>query len=60
MLKKPIAESVEDISKIIEKGIKIVGKENLLIDPDCGMKLLPDEVAFKKLQNMVKAMNLHN
>lgn len=58
--KKSIAESVEDISKIIEKGIKIVGKENLLIDPDCGMKLLPDEVAFKKLQNMVKAMNLYN
>jgi len=56
--KRPTVESVDEIVKIIEKGISIIGKENLLIDPDCGMKLLPDEVAFKKLENMVKAIKL--
>ncbi|RBQ24536.1 Methionine synthase [Candidatus Methanobinarius endosymbioticus] len=55
--KKSTVDSVEDIAKIIEKGINILGKENLYIDPDCGMKLLPDNVAFSKLNNMVKAMN---
>ncbi|MEA4957205.1 MAG: methionine synthase [Methanobrevibacter sp.] len=56
--KKQSIESIEEISKIIDKGIRIMGKKNLLIDPDCGMKLLPDDIAFGKLKNMVKAMNL--
>ena len=55
--KKPVIESVEDISKIIEKGIAIMGKENLYIDPDCGMRLFKDDVAFSKLKNMVEAVN---
>ncbi|KZX17027.1 5-methyltetrahydropteroyltriglutamate--homocysteine methyltransferase [Methanobrevibacter cuticularis] len=55
--KKLTIDSVEDISKIIQRGIAIVGKNNLYIDPDCGMKLLDDDIAFSKLKNMVKAIN---
>lgn len=58
--KKIAVESVEEIAKVIEKGSNIVGEKNLFIDPDCGMKLLPDEIAFNKLKNMIEAMKLFN
>jgi len=58
--KKPYVESVEEIAKIIEKGLDIVRDKNLFIDPDCGMRLFSDEIAFKKLSNMVKAMDFFN
>lgn len=44
------------VSNIIEKGISLVGKDNLLIDPDCGMKRLDRDIAFSKLELLVKAM----
>jgi len=58
--KKSSVESVEEIAKRIEKGLDIVGDNNLYIDPDCGMRLFSDEIAFNKLKNMVEAMNLLN
>lgn len=54
--KKLTVDSVEDITNIIKKGVDFVGENNLYIDPDCGMKLLPEEIAFYKLENMVKAI----
>ncbi|MBD3195570.1 MAG: hypothetical protein GF317_10970 [Candidatus Lokiarchaeota archaeon] len=59
-------ESVEEIQKIIEKGINLYGKENLFIKPDCGFKPLKDsfeerfayEITMKKLNNMVLAANI--
>ena len=56
--KKSSVESIEEIAKLIEKGLDIVGDKDLFIDPDCGMKLLPEEIAFKKLKNMVEAIKL--
>ncbi|MCL2115175.1 MAG: methionine synthase [Methanobrevibacter sp.] len=58
--KKSSVESVEEIAKLIEKGLDIVGDNNLFIDPDCGMRLFSDETAFCKLKNMVEAINLFN
>jgi len=58
--KKSAIDSVEDIAKIIEKGIAIMGEENLYIDPDCGMRLFSDDVAFSKLKNMVESIKLFN
>jgi len=58
--KKSATESVEEIAKLIEKGLDIVGDKNLFIDPDCGMRLLPEKIAFKKLTNMVEAIKLFN
>ena len=48
-------ESVEEIKNRIAKGLEIVPPSRLTISPDCGMKLLPREVAYKKMQNMVIA-----
>ena len=57
-------ESVEEIKGLIEESIEILKNneklnknlsENILIDPDCGMRLLPIDVAFNKLKNMVEA-----
>ncbi|CAB3289475.1 Methionine synthase [Methanocaldococcus lauensis] len=60
-------ESVDEIKSLIEEGLEILKNnenlnknlfENILIDPDCGMRLLPIDVAFNKLKNMVKATKL--
>ncbi|MDR0901130.1 MAG: methionine synthase [Methanobrevibacter sp.] len=54
--KKSNIESIDEIAHLIKKGVDIVGKENLYIDPDCGMKLFNNDIAFSKLKNMVEAM----
>ena len=49
-------ESPEQISELLQKGIEIVGRENMIIDPDCGMRMLPQKVAYQKLKNMTEAV----
>ncbi|MFB6123126.1 MAG: methionine synthase [Haloferacaceae archaeon] len=48
-------ESVEEIKENIKEGFKIVPPERLTVSPDCGVKLLPREVAYRKMENMVQA-----
>jgi len=48
-------ESVEEIKENILKGFEIVPPERLTVSPDCGVKLLPREVAYEKMENMVTA-----
>ncbi|ELZ17941.1 methionine synthase [Haloterrigena salina JCM 13891] len=48
-------ESVEQIEENIKKGLEVVPPEQLVVSPDCGVKLLPREVAYGKMENMVKA-----
>jgi 5-methyltetrahydropteroyltriglutamate--homocysteine methyltransferase len=48
-------ESVEAIEANIEKGLEIVPPDRLTVSPDCGVKLLPREVAYGKMANMVEA-----
>jgi 5-methyltetrahydropteroyltriglutamate--homocysteine methyltransferase len=48
-------ESVAEIKSNIEKGFEIVPPERLTVSPDCGLKLLPREVAYGKMENMVTA-----
>ncbi|WP_256391147.1 methionine synthase [Natronoarchaeum rubrum] len=49
------AESVEQIKENIKKGLEVVPPEQLVVSPDCGVKLLPRDVAYGKMENMVKA-----
>ncbi|MWV40655.1 methionine synthase [Natrialba sp. INN-245] len=49
------AESVAEIKANIRRALEVVPPERLTISPDCGIKLLPREVAYAKLQNMVQA-----
>ena len=53
-------ESVNEIVKDIEKLMKldIIGPEKVYIDPDCGLKRLPREIARAKLKNMVEAAKI--
>ncbi len=48
-------ESVEEIKENIKKGLEVVPPERLVVSPDCGVKLLPREVAYGKMENMVLA-----
>jgi 5-methyltetrahydropteroyltriglutamate--homocysteine methyltransferase len=42
----------------IRKALGVLPPERLLVAPDCGMKYLPRERAFRKLQAMVAGARL--
>lgn len=48
-------ESKEEVEELIKKAIDLVGKENLIIDPDCGMRMRSRDAAFSKLKSMTQA-----
>jgi 5-methyltetrahydropteroyltriglutamate--homocysteine methyltransferase len=48
-------ETVDVIAARIRAGLEYVPADKLVIAPDCGMKYLPRDVAFGKLQNMCAA-----
>ncbi|QGN06442.1 methionine synthase [Halorhabdus sp. CBA1104] len=48
-------ESVAQIKENIKKGLEIVPPERLTVSPDCGVKLLPREVAYEKMANLAEA-----
>jgi 5-methyltetrahydropteroyltriglutamate--homocysteine methyltransferase len=48
-------ESVEQIEANIRKGLEVVPPEQLTVSPDCGVKLLPRDVAYGKMENLVEA-----
>ena len=41
-----------DVDNLIKEAIEIVGRDNLLLDPDCGLRRAPKDVAFEKLRLM--------
>lgn len=45
-------DEISDIEELVSKAIGIVGKDNLLLDPDCGLRRAPKDVAFEKLKLM--------
>ena len=51
-------ESPEEVAEAIRKALKIVPPEKLYINPDCGLKLLPREIARKKLVAMVEGTRI--
>jgi 5-methyltetrahydropteroyltriglutamate--homocysteine methyltransferase len=51
-------ETPELIADRIRKALAVVGPERLVVAPDCGMKYLPRERAFRKLQSMVAGTRL--
>jgi 5-methyltetrahydropteroyltriglutamate--homocysteine methyltransferase len=52
-LSNPAVETPEAVANRIRRALPYVDPKNLLIAPDCGMKYLPREAAFGKLQAMV-------
>jgi 5-methyltetrahydropteroyltriglutamate--homocysteine methyltransferase len=51
----PAVESVETIEARIRQAVDSFDPATLLIDPDCGLRMLTREAAFAKLQNMATA-----
>ena len=50
--KTEVIETVEQVSNLVKNGIDIVGEENMMLDPDCGMRMLSREIALLKLKKI--------
>jgi len=48
-------ESKEEVIAGVKKGLEIVAPEKIYINPDCGLKLLPRDIAYQKLAVMCEA-----
>jgi 5-methyltetrahydropteroyltriglutamate--homocysteine methyltransferase len=51
-------ESPETVVERIKRALPYVKAENVILAPDCGMKYLPRDIAFGKLQSMVEAAKM--
>ena len=51
-------ESPETIADRIRRALPYVDPERTIVAPDCGMKYLPRDVAFRKLHAMVKGAEI--
>jgi len=52
-LSSKVIETPEQVAERIRRALPFVPAEDIIVAPDCGMKYLPREVAFGKLQSMV-------
>jgi 5-methyltetrahydropteroyltriglutamate--homocysteine methyltransferase len=48
-------ESVEEICDHIQKATEVFGDKIAQIAPDCGLRMLPRDIALQKLKNLVQA-----
>jgi len=48
-------EPVDEIIKHVDKGLEIFEDKICQISPDCGLRMLPRDIAFQKLKNLTKA-----
>jgi 5-methyltetrahydropteroyltriglutamate--homocysteine methyltransferase len=51
-------ETPDEVANDIRKLLEYFKPENAWINPDCGLKLLPRKIAFQKLVNMVKGVQV--
>lgn len=47
-------ESPETVAERIRRGLAHIGAKQVIVAPDCGLKYLPRDVAFGKMQSMVE------
>jgi 5-methyltetrahydropteroyltriglutamate--homocysteine methyltransferase len=52
-LGSPEAETPEHVAQRIRRALEVVVPERLVVAPDCGMKYLPRDLAYRKLEAMV-------
>ena len=51
----PDVDPVDEIIARVERALPYIDKERVILAPDCGLKYIPREQAFQKLQNMCEA-----
>src|SRR5688500_3085258 len=51
-------ETPRKVVERIQRALKYVKPENVIVAPDCGMKYLPREVAFAKMKAMVEGARI--
>ena len=51
-------ETPELVAERIRRALTVLPRERLVVAPDCGMKYLPRELAFRKLRSMVAGARL--
>lgn len=49
-------ESKKEVKDYLKKGLNFLAPEKIYPDPDCGLRLLPREIAYKKLKVMCEAV----
>ena len=49
-------DELDSVVKLIKNGVDIIGEENMMLDPDCGMRMLSRDVARLKLKKMTEAV----
>ena len=57
-LENPEIESLEIVADKVREALRYLPPERLMLAPDCGMKYLPRETAFRKLQAMTAGVQL--
>ena len=53
-------DDISDIDDLVAKAIDIVGKDKLILDPDCGLRRAPKDIAFEKLKLMNQIKDKYN
>jgi 5-methyltetrahydropteroyltriglutamate--homocysteine methyltransferase len=53
-----VVEDPEAVNGLLQLGIRLAGKTNLVVHPDCGLRALPHDVARRKLEVMCRAARL--
>jgi len=49
-------DELDHVVELIKRGIDIIGEENMMVDPDCGMRMLSRDAALLKLKKMTEAI----
>ena len=52
---RPVLETVEEIVSRVSKAMEYLPPQQLILDPDCGMRMLPHEIAREKLSRLCTA-----
>jgi 5-methyltetrahydropteroyltriglutamate--homocysteine methyltransferase len=51
-------ESPQTVVDRVKRALQFVAPQNVILAPDCGMKFLPRDSAFGKLQSMAEAARI--
>lgn len=51
-------ESPETVAERIRRGLAHIDAKHVIVAPDCGLKYLPRDIAFGKMQSMVEGANI--